>query len=137
MEKTSSKIPKSAINRFESLSILLTNWIGTPVSILVHTLLFVGIFALKFIGFNLDSILLILTTAVSLEAIYLAIFIQMTVNRTHTDLGEVAEDVEDLEEDAREDDQVDDNLIKSIKSIESKLNSVQADLSTLRRKGLI
>ncbi len=50
--------------------------------------------------------MLILTTAVSLEAIYLSLFIQMTVNRNTAslkdvteDLGEIQEDVKDLEED--------------------------------------
>jgi uncharacterized protein YoxC len=97
------------INNLEKLSIKLTDWVGTPTSILVHTLLFIGIFSLHWIGLSTDSILLILTTAVSLEAIYLAIFIQMTVNRNtkslqevEADIDEIQEDVEDLEEDIDE-----------------------------------
>ena len=86
----------------KSVSIILTKWIGTPTSIAVHSVLFVAIFALKFFGSTIDQILLVLTTAVSLEAIYLAIFIQMTVNRHATQIEEVGEDIEDIQEDVQE-----------------------------------
>jgi uncharacterized membrane protein len=56
-------------------------WIGTPASLVVHTLLFAAAFALRFLGLSTSDTLLVLTTAVSLEAIYLSIFIQMAVNR--------------------------------------------------------
>lgn len=46
--------------------------------------------------------LLVLTTAVSLEAIYLAIFIQMTVNRNARELQEVGEDIDEISEDIEE-----------------------------------
>ncbi len=85
-----------------NLSITLTEWVGTPTSIVAHSILFVAIFALKFVGFTVDQILLILTTAVSLEAIYLAIFIQMTVNRHAAQMKEVGEDIEDIQEDVQE-----------------------------------
>lgn len=86
----------------EKISTKLTYWVGTPVSIIVHTLIFAGIFALNFFGVKADQILLILTTAVSLEAIYLAIFIQMTVNRNTASLEAVEEDIEDIQEDVEE-----------------------------------
>jgi uncharacterized protein YoxC len=87
------------ISSVETLSVNLTRSIGTPISILVHTILFVGIFALKKFGVSLEQILLILTTVVSLEAIYLAIFIQMTINRQEEKLHEVSEDIEEISED--------------------------------------
>lgn len=86
----------------------LTFWLGTPTSIVVHTLFFIGVFALSFFGINTEDILLILTTAVSLEAIYLAIFIQMSVNRqiqsiagVEQNIEEIQEDVEDIQEDVQ------------------------------------
>ncbi len=85
-------------SKLEKLSIKFTNWVGTPQSIIVHSLFFVGIFGLRFVGFRVEDILLILTTAVSLEAIYLAIFIQMTVNRTTTRLESVEDNIEDIQE---------------------------------------
>jgi len=88
--------------KFENFSKKLTRWIGSPQSILVHTLFFTGIFFLRFEGISSSDILLILTTIVSLEAIYLSIFIQMTVNRHAEELEEVSEDIEEIQEDVEE-----------------------------------
>lgn len=97
------------VNDIERVSIKITKWIGTPWSIIIHTFLFAFIFSLKFFEIRTEDILLILTTAVSLEAIYLAIFIQMTVNRNTAaleavegDIEEIAEDVEDLGEEVED-----------------------------------
>jgi low affinity Fe/Cu permease len=79
-----------------------TKWIGSTTSLIVHTILFAGSFALYFLGFEFDKILLVVTTIVSLEAIYLSIFIQMSVNKHASDLEEVAEDVEEIQEDVEE-----------------------------------
>jgi uncharacterized protein YoxC len=79
-----------------------TQSIGSPLSLLFHTLFFVGIFGLYFFGFSLEQILLLLTTAVSLEAIYLALFIQMSVNRQAAVLEEVSADVEEISQDIDE-----------------------------------
>ena len=68
----------------------------------MHSILFVGIFSLQLLGFHFDTILLILTTAVSLEAIYLAIFIQMTVNRNTQSLEGVEDDIEEIQEDFKD-----------------------------------
>lgn len=46
--------------------------------------------------------LLVLTTVVSLEAIYLSIFIQMTVNHQARELAELSEDVDEIQEDIEE-----------------------------------
>lgn len=87
------------MNRFSGR---LTNWIGSPSSIVLHTIFFVGIFGLHWLGWPTDSILLVLTTAVSLEAIYLAIFIQMTVNRNTQSLEGVEENIEELSEEVED-----------------------------------
>ena len=78
------------------------SWIGSTQSIVIHTILFVTMFALEFFGIDFDTILLILTTAVSLEAIYLAIFIQMTVNQNTRSLQAVEEDIDEIQEDVDE-----------------------------------
>ena len=78
-------------------------WIGSPSSLVLHTLIFIGFFAVSlFRWVAWDLMLLVLTTLVSLEAIYLAIFIQMTVNRQAESLKEVEEDVESIQEDVEE-----------------------------------
>jgi low affinity Fe/Cu permease len=93
----------------ESWSEKITRAIGSSTSLVVHTLLFIGAFVLPFFGASFDRVLLVLTTIVSLEAIYLALFIQMTVNR-HTesledleeDIDEIGEDIDDISEDLEE-----------------------------------
>ncbi len=92
------KITKPHLD-LEKISINTTHWIGSIASLIVHTVLFVGVLSLYFFGFNFDRILLVLTTVLSFEAIYLAIFIQMTVNRNTVQLYEVEKDIEEIQED--------------------------------------
>ncbi len=94
-----SNHPKSMV---EKTSHKLTRWVGTPQSIILHSFFFAGIFIFTLFGVALDKIMLILTTAVSLEAIYLSLFIQMTVNRNTESLEDVEEDLEDIQEDVKE-----------------------------------
>lgn len=111
-------------NIIDDLSRKATIWIGTPTSIIIHTIFFVGIFALYLIGMSLDQILLILTTAVSLEAIYLAIFIQMTVNKHTESLENVEDDIEEIQEDI-------DELEQDVDELEEDSDMIQKDVEEL------
>ncbi len=117
----------------ERASYKLTSWIGTPASLIIHTVMFMGIFALRYFGVTTDYILLILTTAVSLEAIYLSIFIQMSVNRATESLEEVEEDIEDIQEDATEEEEAHKVLIH----IGQQMKTIQHDLDALKKSGLL
>jgi uncharacterized protein YoxC len=148
--------PKNSTT-LERVSQKMTNAIGTTDSLVVHTVLFVGIFTLGFLGVSVDQILLVLTTIVSLEAIYLAIFIQMTVNRTTASLASVEEDIDDIQEDVDDiqedvdslesnikeisDDYIDDSdevqVVQALKSIETSLKDLQKDIQVLKKKGLL
>ncbi|MEK7509890.1 MAG: hypothetical protein AAB605_04235 [Patescibacteria group bacterium] len=78
----------------------ITRVVGSPASIVLHTLVFAASFlAVTFDIIDFDRMLLILTTIVSLEAIYLAIFIQMTINYQAQSIAAVQEDVEEITED--------------------------------------
>lgn len=80
-----------------------TRWVGSVESIALHTAIFLVAFAAVWGGYlNVDRMLLILTTAVSLEAIYLAIFIQMTVNSANEAIEEVEQDIDEIQEDIDE-----------------------------------
>ena len=80
-----------------------TKWIGSTQSITVHTILFTTAFLLViFSVVSFDRMLLALTTVVSLESIYLAIFIQMTINRQAEVIAEVESDIDDIQEDLDE-----------------------------------
>lgn len=86
-------------SELEEFSVKMTEWVGTPASIIIHTFLFIAAFFVYFIGIPFDTILLVVTTIVSLEAIYLALFIQLTVNRTNQSLEDVEEDIGEIQED--------------------------------------
>ncbi|HVX26819.1 MAG TPA: hypothetical protein VHB70_10785 [Parafilimonas sp.] len=96
--------------KLEKTADLATRWIGSTSSLVVHTIFFIVAFILPAIDvISFQEMLLILTTIVSLEAIYLAIFIQMSVNKNSQDIeiiqedvGEIQEDIEDIEEDIDE-----------------------------------
>lgn len=132
----------------DKISEKLTYHIGTSTSIVIHTILFIGIFSLRFLGTSTEEILLILTTAVSLEAIYLAIFIQMTVNRTteslasveediddlQEDVGDIQEDVQEISEDYIEDETEEVDVVKVLKDMEARLKDLQKDILTLENK---
>lgn len=96
------KFIKESVSGLECMSNNITRWIGSISSIVIHTILFVGAFVLYFWGIDLDKILLVVTTVVSLEAIYLAIFIQMSVNKQSYSLGEVASNIDEIQEDVEE-----------------------------------
>jgi predicted nucleic acid-binding Zn-ribbon protein len=87
-------------SELEKLAVKMTKWVGTPQSLVIHTFLFAGAFLVYFTGLSdLDTILLVVTTIVSLEAIYLALFIQLSVNRTNKSLEDVEENIEEIQED--------------------------------------
>lgn len=115
----------------------LTQLLGTPHSIVVHTIFFALMFALVIIGWELDEMLLVLTTILSIEAIYLALFIQMTVNKTTQELEEVAEDIDEIQEDERNDDIYDEKLVKTLDTIQKRLQRMQTDFEYLKKRGLI
>ena len=94
----------------------ITRWVGSPTSIIWHTILFIASFVLAAFGFvPFDHMLLVLTTIVSLEAIYLAIFIQMTINYQAQDIAEVQEDIDEIQEDVEEDNKG--SLVESTRGI--------------------
>ncbi len=103
----------------------LTSWIGSEPSLILHTAIFVSAFVLASIHIvDWSFMLLVLTTLVSLEAIYLAIFIQMTVNRQAENLAEVTGDVEGIQEDI-------DEIQKDVDEIQEDVEEIQEDVEEI------
>ena len=115
----------------EKIAMRWTRWIGSPASLVVHTIIFLGCVTLGFFGVNWDQILLVLTTVVSLEAIYLAIFIQMTVNRNTKSLEEVEKDIDEIQEDVDEIQEEDEKEDKKELETEMTLKQIQQGLQQL------
>lgn len=118
----------------ERLAVNATQRIGSLASIITHTLLFVGIFGLKWFGFSIDKILLILTTIVSLEAIYLAIFIQMTINRQARQIAEVGVDVVDIQENVEEISKDLDEIQEDVEEIQEDAKEISADVEGIQEQ---
>ncbi len=117
---------KKVISNTQMLAERFTQWIGSPASIIAHTIGFVAAFAFVLLGASLDRVLLILTTAVSLEAIYLALFIQMTVNKNTASLAEVEEDIDEIQEDVE-------GIEKDIDEIEKDIDEIQEDVEEIEK----
>ncbi|EKD66431.1 MAG: hypothetical protein ACD_49C00042G0004 [uncultured bacterium (gcode 4)] len=137
----------------KEFSIVFTNWVWSKSSLMVHTTFFVVCFISVLFWVKLEEMLLILTTVVSLEAIYLAIFIQMTVNRNtlslkaveedideiqedideiQEDVDEIQEDVDEITEDNEEEELETDKAIKYIEKIEIQMQNIVKELEELK-----
>ncbi len=115
---------KEGESHLEYLSYRATRWVGSTRSLVAHTVFFVGAFLLHFFGVSFEFIFLAVTTLVSLEAIYLAIFIQMSVNRQGKHLREVAKDVDEIQEDI-------DEIQEDIDEIQGDVDEIQEDVEEI------
>jgi septal ring factor EnvC (AmiA/AmiB activator) len=107
-----------------------TGWIGSIQSVIIHTLIFVGSFFAVFFGLlSFDRMLLVLTTLVSLEAIYLSIFIQMSLNFTRQSLAEVENDVGEIQEDIDEIQEDVDDIQEDVGEIQEDVEEIQEDIA--------
>ena len=97
------------MTRFEKVALKLTHWIGTSTSLVVHSLIFAAFLVAMFF-FEPSQVLLVFTTMLSMEAIYLTIFLQMSVNKHSHLLSEVSENVDELMEE-EEENEGDSNLL--------------------------
>jgi len=114
----------------------ITKWIGSTPSVLLHTILFIISFILPYLGLvSFERMLLFLTTIVSLEAIYLSIFIQMSINMNNQnieliqeDIEELGEDIEELGEDIEEIGEDIEELGEDIEEIQKDVDEIQEDV---------
>jgi uncharacterized membrane protein len=101
------------------------SWIGSTASLVFHTLLFITSFLLPlFKVVDFEEMLLVLTTIVSLEAIYLSIFIQMSVNKSNKHIEVIKEDVNEIQEDI-------DEIQEDIDEIQVDIDEIQEDIDEI------
>ena len=114
-------------NFIDSLTDRLMRAVGTTASLLLHTLIFLFFLSSHwFFGLDFDTILLVLTTVVSLEAIYLAIFIQRSVNQQSLRLNEVEEALDDVEESI-------DEVEETLDDVEEALDEAEEDIADIAK----
>ena len=106
--------------------------IGSIASLVFHSIFFLGSFALAILGIvEWQVMLLVLTTVVSLEAIYMAIFIQIAVNRNTAQLREVEEDIEEIQEDVEELGEDVEDIQEDIEEISEDIDEIQEDVEEM------
>lgn len=108
-------------------------WVGSLPSLIFHTVAFIVSFSLYFFGVALETILLVVTTIVSLEAIYLSIFVQMTLNRHSTELEDIQEDVEDIQEDVGDIQEDVGGIQEDVDEIAKDVDEIQEDVDEIAK----
>ncbi len=78
-----------------------------------------------------DRMLLILTTVVSLEAIYLSIFIQMTINYTTRSIEVVEQNIDEIQEDIDEIQEDVDEIQEDVDEIQEDVDEIQEDIDEI------
>ena len=111
----------------------LIRWMGSVQSLAVHTLLFAFSFSLVLFGYAFGDVLLVLTTIVSLEAIYMAIFIQIAVNRNSESLEAVEEDIDEIQEDVEEIQEDVDEIQEDVEEIQEDVDEIEKDLDVIQK----
>ncbi len=109
------------MKNFEKTAISATDAFGSIWSIIIHSILFLGAFILIATGASLSRVLLVLTTLVSLEAIYLAIFIKMSSNQQTKTLEKVEKAMEEIVDDVEE-------IRQDVNNIEKEVDGIQIDM---------
>lgn len=132
VQRDMRKYKQSLDYKIERFANRATNFVGSPTSLVLHTILFLSSFLLILFGIDRNTVLLVLTTIVSLEAIYLSLFIQMSVNRSNKrlyivkkELDEIQEGVEDIAEDVEE-------IQKDVEEIEKDIDEIQEDVEDIQ-----
>jgi len=112
----------------------ITKWVGSTASVVLHTLLFITAFAIPYVGLmTFERMLLVLTTIVSLEAIYLSIFIQMSINMNNQNIEIIQEDIEELGEDIEEISEDIEELGEDIEEIGEDIEEIQKDVDEIQK----
>ena len=112
----------------ENFALQTTRWVGSPTSIVLHTTVFLGSLLLGYFGVvGWDRMLLVLTTLVSLEAVYLSIFIQMSLNYANKTIEAVGEDIDEIQEDI-------DEIQEGVDEIQEDIDEIQEDVVEIQEE---
>jgi len=122
---------KGQKEKIEIFSEKVSKWVGSSTSLLIHTVLFASAFILPAFGIDFENVLLVVTTIVSLEAIYLSIFIQMTVNRHAKELEIVSEDIEEIQEGVESIEKDVDEIQKDVEEIQEDVEGIEEDVEEI------
>jgi hypothetical protein len=121
---------QKTIEQIERISISAMGWIGSITSLIYHTVIFGLFFVLYFLGV---PVLLLFATLLSIEAIYLTIFLQMSVNLQSKKLQSVAKEVKDMQEDMVE---IQENVVdiqENVEDIQENVEDIQENVEEIQK----
>ena len=110
----------------------LTELIGSPFSLVLHTVFIAGFFYMRYLGLMSNLTLLTLATIVSIEALYLAIFNQIKVKRHTNSLSEATTTIENM----REEEQETHKLMIQILHLAHQMKTLQDEVAILKKNGV-
>ena len=119
------------ISLFEKFTVWTTNWVGSVQSLIIHSIIFIFSFSLYFFGVKFENILSVLTNIVSLEAIYLTILVQMSINFQSKKLHIVAESVEEMQEDVEDIQENMEDIQENMEDIQENVEEIQKDVEEI------
>lgn len=109
--------------------------IGSVQSLLIHTVAFAASFLVALLGLiEWEIMLLVLTTIVSLEAIYLSLLIQITVNRHTQSLKDVEDEIDEISEDLEELGEDMEDIQEDLEEISEDIEEIQEDVEELNEE---
>lgn len=124
-KKSRAELREKNIKYLEKITDGVMWWIGSIPSLIVHSIVFLVAFLLPIFSIvPVDKMLLVLTTVLSLEAIYLAIFIQMSVNRSQEHIEDIRDDIEEIQDDIEE-------ISEDIEEISVDIDDIQEDIEDI------
>ena len=131
---------KPILDNLEAFALSVTRGVGSVWSLIIHTLIFIASFSLIIFGVPFETVLLVLTTILSLEAIYLSIFIQLSVNHqskviasVEKDIDEISHDVEGIAEDVEEIAEDVEEIQKDVDEIQENVDEIQEDVEEIQK----
>ncbi|GEM_PF-2149778 len=101
--------------------------------LVAHPIILASVFALKFLGVIGEPLTLLLTGLVSIEAIYIAFFMKIKLNKTVGNFKEMQQEIQDVREDGESLARMRRELIYAGHQIKS----LQVDLDTLKKANSI
>ena len=102
----------------------------TLVFLIFHAIILTSIFALRYLGFATDHILIIAAALMSLEAIYLALFTKALVNKATGSLKEIKSEMAQIREDALETVK----MQRALLYVGHQIKTIQSDLDVLKKR---
>jgi uncharacterized protein YoxC len=120
------------MQNMEKAAIAITRGVGSIWSIIIHTIIFVASFSLILFGIRVELVLLVLTTILSLEAIYLSLFIQLSVNQQARALASVEKDIDEIQEDVEEISHDVEEIAEDVEEIAEDVEEMQEDIDEIQ-----